>query len=198
MMMNATGKAEHLVVVVQQRAQRDEGECPADRIDNEPAEARRQPAERRRKEVPEIPERRPAFDHLWDAESRAHRREDGVGDRAHEGTDDAAENGGPESAAERGDRQDPDEDGRELHIRGHPGPEELDRIAVALAFRNVLDAAWLDGGDTAAVFPFAYRYVARRPRSLLPQSSPLTRVVARLPSEIVCSFTLRHQRNLSA
>ena len=74
-----------------------------------------------------------------------------MGQRADGGTDDDAEGHAEEAAAEDGDAQHAHVNGRELQVGRHPGPEEVERPAVPLRERDVLDAPRLDRGYLLAV-----------------------------------------------
>src|SRR5207244_2532432 len=54
------------------------------------------------------------------------------------------------------DADDADEDGRELHVRRHPGPELLQRLAMPFVERDELGSAWLHCGYLVAVGAFTY------------------------------------------
>ena len=82
-----------------------------------------------------------------------------MGERAQEGSDDDGGCRLPQVEAKKDDRDDPDEDSRELEVRREPGPEQVDGLAVPLLEGDVLDAARLDGGDPLAVLALPDRYV---------------------------------------
>src|SRR5207248_7730935 len=110
-------------------------------------------------EVPQKTEGSAPFHHLGHPEAWPHRREDPVRDRAERGPDDATEHREPEAAAKQNDGQSADVNGCELHVGRHPSPEQLNRIAVSLAIRDVLDTPRFDGRDLRAVFPLPNGYL---------------------------------------
>src|SRR4029077_9143351 len=86
-------------------------------------------------------------------------REDGMSDRAEPSPEDDGQRRLPQVQPRKSHGDDADEDGGELQVRGKPGPEEIDGLAVPLLEGYVLDAARLDGGDPLAVVALANRDV---------------------------------------
>jgi hypothetical protein len=57
----------------------------------------------------------------------------------------------PETQTEHPNRQDAGKDGRELQVRRRPGPQQLQRSAVPIAGRDVLNATRFDGRNPIAL-----------------------------------------------
>src|SRR5437773_11981957 len=82
-----------------------------------------------------------------------------MGQRPQCAADDDRDRRLPEAEAEDRYAEDAHEDRRELEVRRQPRPEQIDRFAVTLLERDVLDPARLDGGDPLPVLALPNRYV---------------------------------------
>ncbi len=127
-----------------------EGEGSADRVDGEPAEAGHHGVERAGQDVPAAAEGRAPDDHLGEPLARAPGGEDALGERAERCAEGEGEHRLPEAEAEDGDREDSDEDGRELEVRGRPGRQQLPGRPVTPLGGDRLDATGLDGCGAGA------------------------------------------------
>src|SRR5205807_8349438 len=92
-----------------------------------------------------------------DTEAGAPGRKHGVGEGAEGGADHDRRGRLPHVEAEKDDGDRPDEDGGELQVRRKPGPEEVDRFAVAFGERDVLDTTRLDLCHRFPVFALTNR-----------------------------------------
>ena len=82
-----------------------------------------------------------------------------MGHRPQKGADDDRRRRLPDVEPEEDDADRPDVDGGELEVRAQPGIEEVNRLAMPLLERDVLDAAGLDCGDPVSVVALTNRYV---------------------------------------
>ena len=100
-------------------------------------------------------------------------------ERAQRTAQDDGERSQPEAQTKDRDAEDADEDRGELEIRREPRPEEIDRFAVPLLERYVLDAARLDGGDPLPVLALPNRYVLLYVLDRLHRRFPLYKATGR-------------------
>src|SRR5207237_10309137 len=84
---------------------------------------------------------------------------DATGHGPQKGADDDRRRRLPDAEPEGDDADRPDVDGGELEVRTQPGIEEVNRLAMPLLERDVLDAAGLDCGDPVSVVALTNRYV---------------------------------------
>src|SRR5256885_15939919 len=82
-----------------------------------------------------------------------------MGRRAESAAQKDGEGGLPEAETDHRDGEDADVDRGELEVGREPRPEEIDRFAVPLLERYVLDATRLDGGDPLPIVALPDRYV---------------------------------------
>ncbi len=137
----------------------EERERAAHAVDDEPADGTGEGVEAGGKDVAEEAERAAALDHHGYAELGTPRRQDPVGQRSERAADEDGERRLPEAEPEHSHAEHPDKDGGELEVRRQPCPEEVDRFSVPLLEGDVLDPAWLDGGDPLSVIALPDRYV---------------------------------------
>jgi hypothetical protein len=153
-----------LRVPAQQRVQR---ERAADAVDREPADAGDDRIEPGRQDVAEVAETDPGQHHLGHAGQRPAGGERAHRQRAEGGAKHDRKGGHPERLAEEPDADDADEDGRELHVRRHPRPELLQRLAVPVAKRDELGSARLHRSYLGTVGALTYLSLDERGRRMI-------------------------------
>ena len=136
-----------------------EREGAADAVRDEPADGAGEGIQAGWQDVAQEAEGSPALDHHGNPEFGSPGRQDPVGERAERGADHDRARGLGHVEPEDGDPEDSDVDGRELEVRRHPGPEQVERSAMALAKRDVLHASRLDRRHPLPVLALPDGYV---------------------------------------